>query len=351
MSEILPHTRSLNRDYNLREFKDSSTPVRVDYGTGNQRPLISLSNSTSGLATCLGCFDAPCQKINPSELRLPASINEFSGDPNLNACPTDAIDWDENLEFVSVNHHTCIGCGICISRCPYGAISFDDKATAVVHTDDVDNLTKRFIGVKTADSNLLYIEKIGHSCSGTEKFLKELPEIISHSNEQDVLIFVRNLLLQIGIVSRVRRKGDTNSRIDAIGVLPDGRIAAIEIETSNAVIESPRALLEDIAVIHSRYGIPKSEIDALSVILSLPNNRSEYYQVIEDVEKVLGITFRTLTIAIIILLVWDFRRITTFKSDLFSTVKCLDLVKSTQEYIDKNFTHSSPYQGAFQPFK
>lgn len=56
--------------------------------------------------TCQHCEDAPCSKV----------------------CPTAALDKDETTGIVKLNEETCIGCGSCVSACPYGYLSLNPKS-------------------------------------------------------------------------------------------------------------------------------------------------------------------------------------------------------------------------------
>ena len=47
----------------------------------------------------------------------------------LFACPTGAIDWDD--QGVRIDHNACTRCGKCVVACPTGAIRFDAKAMSV----------------------------------------------------------------------------------------------------------------------------------------------------------------------------------------------------------------------------
>ncbi|HJX03987.1 MAG TPA: 4Fe-4S dicluster domain-containing protein [Dehalococcoidia bacterium] len=53
--------------------------------------------------SCQQCLDAPCLQI----------------------CPVGAISRDESLNRVAVNHDVCIGCRMCVSICPFGAMLWD----------------------------------------------------------------------------------------------------------------------------------------------------------------------------------------------------------------------------------
>lgn len=75
-----------------------------------------------------------------SELALVGALECFPGDPSLNVCPTRAIAWETRRMVVTVVAADCIGCGLCVARCPYGAISLANGMTACVETADPDQL-------------------------------------------------------------------------------------------------------------------------------------------------------------------------------------------------------------------
>ena len=138
-------------------------------------------------------------------------------------------------------------------------------------------------------------------------------------------------------------------RIDAVGFSRSERPFVAEIETGVGVLESPRALLEDVAVLHSRYGYQVDGIDPVSIILAFPNVRSEYYQVTRDIEKVLGLRCRTITVGFLVAMLWNFMKLDGFEGSAFtigeSTINLADSlgVDTTQ--------WSEPYPGAFRPAK
>lgn len=139
-------------------------------------------------------------------------------------------------------------------------------------------------------------------------------------------------------------------RIDAVGFTRKGRPFVAEIETGAGALESPRALLEDVAVLHSRYGYAVSEIDPVSILLSFPNTRSDYYQVIRDIEKVLGLRCRTITIGALVALLWSFKQIDGFGDNDFAIDEgTIDLAETLRARGEKNLPE--PYPGAFTPAK
>lgn len=349
MSDVIPHTRAFVRLHNLRAF--TSEPVAVDFRDGHQRPTVHLRDGQHGAGSCMGCYNSPCMKLHSSELATPKELETFPGDPDLDVCPTGAISWKEDLSSPAVTADKCIGCGLCAARCPYGAISLLPSGVAIVHGDDPDSLTTAGTDTNEETPQIATAHR-GALGKGETPSLFHFPASVSKLNDNASSLLVRNLLTQVGISCRIRRKGDTNMRIDAVGSLDDGRIAVIEIELSNAALESPRALLEDVAVLHGRYKIDVSRIDPISVILSLPNARSEYYQVIDDIYKILEVRCRTITVGALLSIVWQFGRIKTFGHDLFLTsTNGTDLGTGMRKYISGKLSQIEPYQGSLYTAK
>ena len=349
MSELVPHKKTIDRPGKLREYRP--LPKLLDFAEGSRPVKVSLANGKQGRGTCLGCHDAPCMMLGLSNTTVPETLAEFPGDPGREVCPTRAISWNNAREAVVVNADSCIGCGLCAVRCPYGAISFTDKGKAVVESADPDGLTVA-CNHREEFAEHAKPKRKGRLGSGSVSILREMPDSIARLSDIVSSQFVRNLLIECGIECRTRRRGDTNMRMDGVVGFTDGRLGVLEIELANSVLDSPRALLEDVAVLHGRYGIEVERIDPLSVILSLPNARSEYYQVIADIEKVLAIRCRTLTVGVLLVLLWKFRTIDGFPGDLFMTSpRDTNLGSSVERLARGAIPLVEPYGGTYKPFK
>jgi len=123
-------------------------------------------------------------------------------------------------------------------------------------------------------------------------------------------LLARNLMICNGVPFLIRRLGDTNMRIDGIFYSGDRRLGVAEIEYSDgAILDAPRDLLDDCAVLHARYGIPLKAIDPMVISLRFPNKRSEYWQVIQDVHQVLGIRIGSITIGALLIAMWINRKL------------------------------------------
>ncbi|MBW2029561.1 MAG: 4Fe-4S dicluster domain-containing protein [Deltaproteobacteria bacterium] len=58
---------------------------------------------------------------------LPATCQQCEDPPCLAACPEQAIYRDEELGRVMIDKGRCIGCRMCFSACPTGAMGFDES--------------------------------------------------------------------------------------------------------------------------------------------------------------------------------------------------------------------------------
>jgi Fe-S-cluster-containing hydrogenase component 2 len=53
---------------------------------------------------------------------VPLLCEQCREQPCVDACPVDAIRYDENISIFKVDGETCTGCGACETACPYGGI-------------------------------------------------------------------------------------------------------------------------------------------------------------------------------------------------------------------------------------
>jgi len=70
--------------------------------------VIKMENGTDVPIVCLQCEDAMCE----------------------NVCPAHAISKNTN-GIIVIDHKLCIGCKVCLSLCPVGAISLDPKCKVI----------------------------------------------------------------------------------------------------------------------------------------------------------------------------------------------------------------------------
>lgn len=123
--------------------------------------------------------------------------------------------------------------------------------------------------------------------------------------DQDLAnVLCRNLLIALGFNCSIRRIGDVYTRMDAL-ISKDGIVSPVEIEYQDDTLSAARNLLDDLAVLHDRYGVSPDICTPIALCLAIPKTRQGYFQVCEDIRKVLGIKIRTLTVGALLLLVWS----------------------------------------------
>lgn len=112
-----------------------------------------------GCRTCeMACSAKHSGAISPLESRItivkwemegegiPIACSQCEPAPCQAICPVTAITRDESLGRVMVDCDKCIGCRMCVTVCPFGAIGFDSISGEVIKCDlcDGDPLCVRF---------------------------------------------------------------------------------------------------------------------------------------------------------------------------------------------------------------
>lgn len=347
MSDVVPHKGRPSPPGGRLRYREK--PHAITF-TPTSQPELELIDGTRHQTTCLGCQDAPCMELTQTDIdsRSPM-LTEFPRDPSRQVCPVEAMEWDRAAYGPTIDANKCIGCGLCAARCPYGAISLSPDGVALVHKHDPDAIASADGGRGRPHTPLSRQGALGGPHT---QFVSQLPAITARLNDIQRSRLTRNILLACGVGASTRRKGDTNIRIDGVLYFYSGCIGVVELETSTAALDSPRALLEDIAVLHGRFNVPMDHIVPISILTELPNVRTEYYQVIDDISSVLDIRCRTLTLGVLCLLMWRFWTLPELKSsDLFTTkAGTVDLLKSLR-ILDPDFPSEEPYPGAYWPAK
>ena len=345
MSDVVPHKQALHRQGRLRRY--CAEPEVILFAP-SQAPEIRFADGSQPRASCLGCHDAPCMELTEVQLSLGGTLGAFPGDPSRDVCPTDAIGWDEAGEIPIIDTENCIGCGLCAICCPYGAISIRSDGVAFVEGADPDRITTIESGMVEQHATTPRAGALGNLA---QSFVRKVPETLNRLTDTQRTRLARNMLVACGVAASMRRKGDTNIRMDGLLRFASGQIGVVELETGAAVLETPRALLEDVAVLHSRFDVPMENIIPISVIGALPNVRTEYYRVIDDIVKVLNIQCRTITFGALCLVMWRFAKLNGLDGDLFAAKASVTDLHSSLSQLIPDLPAVEPYPGAFRPSK
>ena len=282
-------------------------PSHIEYRSGFPTTAHFSAGESCSLG-CIGCINPKCMRFDLSDIMCD-EVKNFPSDQSLNVCPVDALQWDYETDTPTVSTDKCIACGICVNRCPVGAIYFDnaikvnklssdkeirsavDNATIALQTRQIDALNAtRKSGVPIMESDELI-----------EPIYEKLLDIKSNYHNR----IARNLLISLGCRSAMRRIGDVYTRMDAVYASADHCFGAIEVEFGKETLDASRGILEDIAVLHTRYGIEKHTNMPLVICLQLPNERQGYWQVVKDIKVVEKIVVSTITVGALMLLNWN----------------------------------------------
>ncbi|NJE04163.1 4Fe-4S dicluster domain-containing protein [Thermococcus sp. MV11] len=121
------------------------------------RPNIRVVFASNGVGvpiSCRHCDDAPCMAV----------------------CPVNAITRDRDGAVV-INHEKCIGCLMCLSVCPFGAISYEPVVKVVYKCDMCAE--RRAEGLKPACHEMCPANAIYYGPDGGEEKRKRVAEAIS----------------------------------------------------------------------------------------------------------------------------------------------------------------------------
>lgn len=287
-------------------------PVTLTYVPASLN-IVSFSDGSKAASSCLRCHDAPCMKFFEEETNV-TYFPEFPADKTSDVCACGAINRVGEAGPPQIDPLLCVYCGICADRCPVGAISLmpgtgaivNDEPNAIFHETD-DNPVSRMIDIRNLfreipREGILLLE----SDALVDDMAQRLTRIARIVGDKLPNLLVRNLFLTVGIGAATRRKGNNNMRMDLVLGPPGIELGIAEVEFGDdAVLDSPRDILDDISVLVSRYGWNKGKIIALIVSDVLPNKRSEYWRIIQDIHKVTGVRVGTVTVLALMLVVWN----------------------------------------------
>lgn len=274
------------------------------------QPLPMADGSPS---PCWLCADAPCAKFAQEEVGRPLPI-EAPLNPDSSVCPTDALSIGVGGLPV-VDQQVCIGCGLCVIRCPVGAIHLDKRsAVAVVSgpatgksTSPVEFELERALAENSldpesapfldADLASVQVERTMHIQLGPRPAaaLRRL---------------VRNAFLLDGAPTRMSNPGDNSAWAEVATAAMDriharATVGAVQIEAGSLSLDAHRRLLAGTAVAISRWGVSKADLVPIIVVVAQPNLRTDYYRILSDVRKYLDMRIRTVPLAVLYLGIRD----------------------------------------------
>lgn len=259
---------------------------------------------------CLGCTNPKCMYFSDDEIEC-ERVDGFPNDKSNNVCPVEALAWDNSSTTPVIDSRKCINCGVCVSRCPVGALFFSSKGKLTINTAPAKYVESRKPDTTTQSFHLRQIEQLvkipraGVSLNASDQLFESIYNKLFRLKSNYHNAVGRSLLIALGCKCSMRRIGDVYTRMDAIYSSPAGSFGAVEVEFGRDTLDASRGVLDDIAVLNTRYGVHKNDNKALVLCLQLPNARQGYWQVVRDVKIVEGIKIGTITIGALMFLLWN----------------------------------------------
>ena len=165
---------------------------------------------------------------------------------------------------------------------------------------------------------------------------------ISNLNKMDSNLpnlLVRNILLTLGTIYNSSKIGDNNFRMDGL-LRNHSQLGVCEIEFGSDLLNSPRNILDDIAVISSRYSNNHHTLYPLIISLEFPNTRSEYWRVIQDIKQVLNIKINSISLGALLLLLWNLQKIDILAYDFYADCHNLTIREVMKSILNRNINLS-----------
>jgi Fe-S-cluster-containing hydrogenase component 2 len=256
-------------------------------------------------AVCMRCPDHPCTDFAASVIALELAVPTPVA-PITRVCPVDALVMTES-GLPSVAADVCVGCGLCVALCPVGAIRLggDDFRAEVSAAgpgwDIVETSAGSFASVRDQLATYTPLRESPDNstvAARTERFLNS-----EGPHRVDALrLLCRNVLLAKGLPARLSNPGDHAAWAELAAQVGDS-VAIFELEANGDLLDTLRRLLANAAVLAARNAFPRESSLYFVVAHVLPNERVDFYDVIDDVQGRLGLTVRTLTACALLALV------------------------------------------------
>lgn len=268
------------------------------------RPVVDLSTvryrGVAAETTCLGCPDAPCTRLELAEVS-PALVIPTVDERTV--CPTEAIGVPVAGEPPEIDDDACIGCGLCLSRCPAGAIAFAHGTAEVAWRPSGSPFVFERYDEERFNATRSRLSEASSVVANAQLVAEMARGVWVAARAHNVVRFdvlVRSLVVSSGIRAQLGKPGDHALRVELIGSDDTGTLLG-HIEYEADMLTAGRRVLSSAAVLMSRYQVNRSALVAAVFCLGLPNTRVDLYRVLAAARKRLGLTVAVVPISALLL--------------------------------------------------
>lgn len=258
-------------------------------------PAQFVCESGALTSTCLRCEDRPCV-VFTSEYTSKTESLSLGG-----VCPVGAMTFSGDMPMPESSAE-CIGCGICVLRCPFGALFIDDQSARA--TCSSPERAEDYTSASAADVKALagaLVRELALGKKGIAAEAERLTANAAKSNQDSFYPLVGSLLTTLGLPTRVTRRGDTGIRFDAL-IACEGSAVPIEIksptEVSATSIKAVQQALENRVVLLSRRLFTTGDSHS-SLVVSYAHAaaRSDVSALVDDIWSAYGIRIGLIDLA------------------------------------------------------
>lgn len=321
-------------------------------------PATLRCNGREIRAACLRCRNPKCIRYSEEEICC-SQFPEFSYERDTSVCPVGAIRWSYDRELPEIDPAKCIGCGLCAARCPMGAIYKSGGQLRIAPPsrpyEDVPcnwgNENKQALFLRELEKLSWKRQFQRESDAVMEQLYREAARFDGRSMAPGLL--VRNLMIALEHPCALSRTGDVYTRMDGIYFSkrnPSCR-GVVEIEFGRDTLEASRGILDDIAVMHARDQLNKTENAALVVCLALPNKRQGYFQVIRDIRQVLDLKIQTITLGALLTLLWNGSKVSFQAREFYADFDHMGIRRMTEAALGRAANLGEGMLGILEPEK
>lgn len=316
----------------------------------NEESETVLVNENGGksIPSCINCLNPRCMTLLDIDFRC-STFPDMSPNVHIAVCPIDAI--SAKSDSIDIDERKCIGCGLCVERCPVGALYIHNGKATLNKTEkksrNVMPINKDNASVQArCIEEMTKVPKTGYIREENDEILATIYRRIKHMDQEKQNMLARNLMISLSNKAMLSRQGNVYLRMDGF-YENKKQYGVMEIETGSDMLDVSRAILDDVAMINARFDVLKDGNHPLAICLGLPNRRTDYWQVVKDIKNIVDLRINTVSFGALLLLHWNFKAVRDF--DIFYVdIDNSSIRKSTEKLLGREIDISKGYLGVLE---